>query len=346
MGSKIKRISFGVVSLAMFPAASAMAQSSVTLYGNIDTSMAYYRTGNENTVRMNSGSLWGSRLGMRGSEDIGDGYQIIFKLEQSIDSNNGQAGNPAEAFGREAWVGLSGDFGKVEIGEIQTPTYVPTAGYYDAFALVTMASGFNNFQLESVRQNNAIMYSSPSFHGVTGQVMVGLRDTTMTPTSGLNNYDFALEYNQGPWKLATSYQSVENSTDSSTLNTFFGGGSYGFGRWRAYVGYNHATQTNGTVNNNVFGASLLYNLTANTSLAAGYAWVHSAGFTAPGTADEFSAQVRTFLSKRTEIYASLAKLRNRGKTAFTLNGATVAGVPAAHPGADVGGAEIGILHYF
>lgn len=346
MKTKVKFTGGAFATLAACVGGPAFAQSSLTLYGNLDTSLAWYNTGNENTIRMNSGSTWGSRFGLKGSEDIGDGYRIIFKLEQGFSSNSGAAADPTAAFSRESYIGLSGDFGTLQIGKMQTPTYVPSGGYYDAFLVNTMASGFNNFELESVRQNNAVMYWSPTIHGFSTQLMLGLRDATMTPTSGVNNYHAAVEYNEGPWALATSYESIENSMNTSALHAYFGGGSYGFDKWRVFLGYHHATETDGTVNNNDYAISLRYQLDAQTTLAGGYAWVHSVGSTAPGTADQFSVEVRTYLSKTTEIYASLSDLRNRGRTAFTLNGATVAGVPAAGPGIGVRGAEIGVLHFF
>lgn len=331
--------------LVCLGAGPVFAQSSVTLYGNVDNSIGYYNTGGENTVRMNSGSTWGSRFGLRGSEDIGGDNKVIFLLEEGLNTGNGQAAVAGDAFSRQSWVGISGDYGALMAGLLQTPVYVPSGGYYDAFQVNTMASGFNNFSVDSVRESDAIRYDSPTIAGFKMQLMAGLRDAT-TSSNGIGNYHVAVEYNRGPWALASSYQSVDGQVGAGTLRAFFGGGSYAIGNLAIFAGYHHATQTNGTVNNNDYTTSLRYSITPFSTVSAGYAWVHSDGSTAPGTADQFSLLYRTWLSKVTEIYASVSDLSNRGKTAFTLNGATVAGVPAAYPGASVRGAEIGMLHFF
>src|SRR6266702_2431283 len=95
---------------------TASAQSSVTLYGVIDNGLAYQSTGAGAAYRAVPGGLYSTRYGFKGSEDIGGGLKINFQLEQAFSGMTGAATNPAEAFNRQAWVGMSGSFGEVRFG--------------------------------------------------------------------------------------------------------------------------------------------------------------------------------------------------------------------------------------
>ena len=110
------------------------AESGVTIYGLLDTTVrtaTHAGAGGRHLSGMNDGAFTGSRLGLRGTEDLGDGLQAFFSLEQGLDpssgtltqatasSNYGQSAAPAgRAFGREALVGLSaGAAGTLTLGD-------------------------------------------------------------------------------------------------------------------------------------------------------------------------------------------------------------------------------------
>ena len=105
-------------------AESCYAQSSVTLYGILDTALIYGN--NEKTtkagvghsgVEMDSGGISGSRFGFRGSEDLGGGLSAVFDLEDGFSSANGKLSNSGDLFGRQAFVGLSSSqYGTVTLG--------------------------------------------------------------------------------------------------------------------------------------------------------------------------------------------------------------------------------------
>jgi predicted porin len=105
----------------------ALAQSSVTLYGIVDTGVEYVSHANtkgEGIVRMPSitGSV-PSRWGLRGREDLGGGYSAVFQLENGFNVRGGDAGQGGRLFGRQAWVGLSGPFGTLSLGRQNTMTF-------------------------------------------------------------------------------------------------------------------------------------------------------------------------------------------------------------------------------
>lgn len=156
-------------SLLSLTAASALAQSSVTLYGRIDTSIEYANVGPNHVVRMGSGDSFATLWGLKGSEDLGGGYYAIFKLENGFNSANGALGNNGALFGREAWVGLSGPFGAMQAGINYTilQTSFVTYSLPGDGAGLAWGNAANNFVSPVfLRVNNSVRYTSPRFGGV------------------------------------------------------------------------------------------------------------------------------------------------------------------------------------
>ncbi|WP_043289102.1 porin [Paraburkholderia oxyphila] len=157
---------------------SAHAQSSVTLYGTIDDGVNYVSNeGGGKAVQMVSGTLFGNRLGFKGTEDLGGGTNAFFTLENGYDSNTGRLGQGGLLFGRQALVGLSGSFGALTLGR----QYDELSGEYlglleagDNFAgyLGAHAADVDNLN-DTYRINNAIKYKTPDFHGFSMAVLYG-----------------------------------------------------------------------------------------------------------------------------------------------------------------------------
>src|SRR3546814_6924627 len=100
----------------------AQAETSVTLYGIIDTGIGYNKISgagdlNGSRVGMINGVQNGSRWGLRGTEDLGDGLQAVFQLESGFDSGNGKSAQGGRLFGRQATIGLQSDsWGRLDFG--------------------------------------------------------------------------------------------------------------------------------------------------------------------------------------------------------------------------------------
>lgn len=110
--------------LALSAAPSAFAQSSVTVYGIADVLMEYRNHMNpagDHRFSVTSGGMNTSRWGLRGSEDLGGGLKAVFNLEAEVGFDTGAAGS--SYWGRQANVGLEGDFGRVVAGRSYTTTY-------------------------------------------------------------------------------------------------------------------------------------------------------------------------------------------------------------------------------
>ncbi|MBY4865261.1 porin [Burkholderia sp. Bp9017] len=286
----------------------AHAQSSVTLYGLIDAGIAYTNNaGGAAQWRMATGTINGSRFGLRGTEDLGGGVKALFVLENGFNANNGGLGQDGKLFGRFAYVGLSGNgYGTLTLGR-QYDTLVDFVGPLSAtagdFGDTGFAHPFDNDNLNhSVRINNAVKYTSDTIAGFKVGALYGFSNSTNF--AGNRAYSVAASYTNGPLKLAGAYlqmNGTKGSTSASAGATDVaeaksvsqGGWSVGADRMRAYgggIGYVFGPATVGFVytrsqydNSGSFGSTgqvafnnfdvnVRYALTPAVSLGAAYVY--------------------------------------------------------------------------
>lgn len=110
--------------LGAFAAGSAYA-ADVTLYGVVDLGLKYTHSDSDikgedatDKLEMASGMQSGARFGLKGTEDLGNGYKVGFVLENSFSADDGTLGNSGRLFGRESQVNLSGAFGEISFGRV------------------------------------------------------------------------------------------------------------------------------------------------------------------------------------------------------------------------------------
>jgi general bacterial porin, GBP family len=198
-------------------AVSAHAQSSVTLYGLIDTGLVYTNNqGGHSNWQENSSSTQNTVFGLKGSEDLGGGLHAIFKLEQGFNLNNGSEAFPGDGFGSQAWVGLQSDqYGTVTFGRQFDPLndlLGPLSAESNTWGGNIAAHPFENDNLaaDSVVFNNAVKYASPTWHGVTLEGMYAFSNAA----GGFSNnraYGFSASFSQGPVNLAAGYLQFNNA---------------------------------------------------------------------------------------------------------------------------------------
>lgn len=147
--------------------AGAGAQAEVTLYGVVDVSLGRAPSaGQGSTLHMMSGVQSGSRWGLRGSEDLGNGLRALFQLEGGLLANTGAAAQGGRLFGRAAWAGLAGPWGELRLGR-QTSVSSATLADFDAFQASYLATGAHTTLLpfNANRANHMVAYWSPKVHG-------------------------------------------------------------------------------------------------------------------------------------------------------------------------------------
>lgn len=314
-----------LIALAVLAASgAAMAQSSVTLYGIADAWVGQTSTTTAGVkvkqTKIDSGGFNGSRWGLKGSEDLGGGLKAIFTLESGFNIDTG-AGSSDGLFNRQAFVGLQGGFGAVTLGR-QYTAYDELRGatnqaYDTAFATTGGVWG-NGIADYSDRANNSIAYTSPSFGGVSGAVVLGLGENKTGSLKATKNYSAHIKYANGPLLVGYAHQ-VENSrvaavaplAASNAADTKYNllAGSYDFGVASLTGGYNEAKQGNAKDKEYQVGVSVPFGA---ASVAVGYAHSKSeATGRAATNAEGYSLTGLYDLSKRTRLYAGLSNVKQK-----------------------------------
>nr|WP_245746989.1 porin [Paraburkholderia lycopersici] len=320
---------------------SAHAQSSVTLYGALDTSIEITNPGAGWVARMDSGAYRGSRFGMRGVEDLGDGIKLLFELENGFGSADGTLAVAGTVFNRQAWIGVGTPWGAVRVGRQYSPIYIPFKGQLDAFGAGTIASGLDNLSKITPYESNAITYLSPEIYGFSTTLMASLRDPS-TDGNGLSGTVETFAWRRGPFRISYAHQ---QQNGDGALRANLGGVSYVFGALTGFLAYFNGDGGTPRYHNDGISVSARYAVTSRFRASLGYTWLRdrSGG---DDDADQFSAACEYDLSKRVLLYASAGWLRNHGQAAFTLRGVNVTGLPPSWPGAPVRGVQIGVIDRF
>jgi predicted porin len=223
-----------LIALAVMAASgAAMAQSTVTVYGILDTFLATNSVdsgngaGSASATVLGSGAVNGSRWGMKGSEDLGGGMKANFKLESGFNIDTGASAQGGLLFGRQSWVGLSGGFGAVSFGRIATPFY-DVEGAQDAVFNSALSPEANIFKSTTanpgvgynaatitVRSDNTIRYDMPAMNGFGASVSYSLDEkvaaTAATATAAATKAGLAVTsmnatYAGGPVAVSLAYQ--------------------------------------------------------------------------------------------------------------------------------------------
>ncbi|TSD59241.1 porin [Variovorax sp. KBS0712] len=404
---------------ALFGVGFANAQSSVTLFGVVDTGISNYSSKSQDMngatlfnpfyvnqgtrtasqTALSSGGYSTSRLGFRGTEDLGGGLAASFWLEAPISPDDGKTG--ITTFQRRSTVSLSGGFGELRLGR----DYVPTAWndiVFDPFGIVGVGrsliftaantnagggSGGFGGDLNYNRASNSIGYFLPkNLGGFYGQFMYALHENTKydpgtaTPpgvnaAGALNSGNSAASragrylggrvgYANGPFDVAVSYgnsTAADNFYAGTTDNvkTFNLGSSYDFGVVKLFGELSRIKKTRDYAVTPLAGGvpdvdltGYLIGVTAPVGpglIRASYSQVKydlntvNLPFT-PSVADPKANKLAIGyihnLSKRTALYATVARISNKNGAALTVGGPAFVNtgvfVPKTSTGYDVG----------
>ncbi|MFM0501432.1 porin [Paraburkholderia caffeinilytica] len=208
----------GVLSIC---AGSAWAQSSVTLYGILDEGLNYNsNSGGARLYNMSSSVLQGSRWGLRGAEDLGGGARAIFMVENGFDLGTGKMSQGGLLFGRQAYVGIASQYGRITLGRQYSPldemVGLLEAGTQWGGSLAVHPGDMDNFD-STLRINNSVKYTN-SFGGLS---LGGLYSLGGVAGDFTHNqiWSVALGYVNGPLVLGVGYLDVRDPNTS-----FFGNG--------------------------------------------------------------------------------------------------------------------------
>ncbi|SDE04693.1 porin [Paraburkholderia lycopersici] len=312
-----------MASVGLASGTACASGSSVVLYGILDTSIEYLTNagGTSSTphsvLRETSGSWYSDRVGLKGTEDLGNGYAAIFTLESGFNIGNGALLQGGRLFGRQAFVGLDTPFGAVTFGRQKTVLYDYLLGLdplsWSSYGLDDQDTQVVNRADNSVKYvtnigpfNFDAMYSfgydSVSGSGpLPGQFRVG------------KEYDIGGEYASGPATLAIIFEQ-RNGNSSGTGNQkeqrFVAAGSYAFSQMKFFGGYEwYMSSVIATAQHqNMFYAGAQYRVTVPLQLSAAifYHDIRSAD----QRPVSFGVQADYALSKQTQLYIEGTYVKN------------------------------------
>ena len=364
--------------LALVSTTSALAQSSVTLYGIVDAAVTYTtkQVGGSRTG-IDAGQLATSRWGMRGTEDLGGGLKANFTLEGTLINDTGAGGlgfggnttvagatvgNAGGAsnsmFDRQATVGVSGDFGAITLGRQNTvlvdaiglaePTSFAQAGNNPnvAYSLLNSGALYSTFGTNdggaAFRQNNSIRYATPVMSGFGGALMHGFGEqagnSSANTYSGISGF-----FSNGASGVSLGYAKLSNRTDNSKLTMFGGGAKYAVTSGltlRATYAQNKVDTTNRKIA--VAGVGVDFLVMPALTLTGAYYNVKRSG-DVEGKANHFVGLAKYALSKRTSMYTILTHVK-AGSTAAADVGLSSGLVTAGNDRANR--FAVGVLHAF
>ncbi|MBX3607068.1 MAG: porin [Piscinibacter sp.] len=314
--------SIALAAVATLASGAALAQSNVTIYGRLNVSVERQKQvsildAGEGGFVTQERDIWAlqnasSRIGFKGSEDLGGGLKAFFLIEHGFNVDTGAASGAM--WGRESNVGLEGSFGKVRLGNMgPTAAYFATADYISMHNHDTGTSS-DAFYLYPGDVRNTIAYTTPSISGFQAEVQVGLKETDAAGAK--NTFVLAGNYDAGPLHLGASYVSANQGFDtlSGDGKEFGLRGLYEFGPFTvgAYFINNKIEDDFGNeLKRNAFRLSGMYVMGASEfHLNVGKAGKFKAnGTTVDGTdATQATIAYNYNLSKRTKVYAFYTKL--------------------------------------
>jgi predicted porin len=339
---------------------TAQAQSSVTLYGIVDSGILY------KTHAGPGGSAWSlatggeltNRWGLTGSEDLGSGLHAVFALESAFRISTGafiNGGQPASAgtviFDRGATVGLKSDtFGAVLLGKnlsplLRTLADIDITGYSNFGSLNNLLyqslSGYTGFQYSWV--DNSVEYQTPNVYGFAGSAMYSFGGTA-GDFEAKRVTSAALTYRYGDFLAGGAYFSGNDPTgvtNNVVARAYTLGANYHFARFKFALDFANFKNPGSGTSDNFYTGEVSYNLSDAWLLTASYIRLADR-VNSNRDASLYKAGTDYFLSKRTALYADVGYVKNNSLGTLGIQNSTPVGVT----GKNQLGLMVGIRQFF
>lgn len=311
--------------LALVAPAFTFAQtSSQTLYGIMDVTVRHASNAGANRgglTTVGDGLFGGSRLGFKGTEDLGGGTRAFYVLEMGIDpstglaqqstatANYGQVASAAgRAFGRESLVGVSSEaLGVLTLGRQYTLAHQAAAriqpmGNPNLDAITVLSNH------HMARQDNMIKYAKE-----LGPVTLA-GSVTLSEGNGRGS-GLSATYASGPFEAVAYGQNLSAATGGETRKIRGAGVAYRFSTdWKAFLAYMERSHEISLQRNKVASIGVNYSVTPLLTLTASYTQDRQNAFAANGSGNRKVAWISAdyYLSKRTDVYAEVDRNRIDG----------------------------------
>ncbi|CAG4918804.1 porin [Paraburkholderia gardini] len=358
---------------------TAYAESSVTLYGVLDSGLLYQSTSAASfnpaaknlgrVYALKDGGIYSSVWGLKGTEDIGGGYSVHFRLQGAFTSNTGalrlsDTPGVSALFNQEASVGVSGPFGSLNAGRQFAPMAYALAetdvrgGQYFGSILTTwlgmnQSAGWvgtsTNGPLGALYDSNAIVYNSPRFAGVSVALEYAPGGVAGSFQGGTRESAVLKYANYGLSLAAIYYNGHDTNPGATTVATgrdnnrfVYAGAEYtthGFSVSASYANGRDPSRPN-VVDLDMYSGGLGYRFSPALKLTGGIYYLKDTNNSANKSL-EFAAGVEYSLSKATILYAQAGHVNNEG----TMTTSITYGAPVApHSGSTA--VNLGLRHNF
>ena len=304
-------------------AGSANAQS-LTTYGIVDMGFVAESGGTAGSVdKITSGAQSGTRLGFKGTEDLGNKMKALFVLETGIAADTGGF-NQNNGFARQSFIGLQNDAGTVTLGRQYTPFFLALNAVADPFASGLAGNAQNLIPSSGIRMNNAVKYASPTFSGVSAEVAYGFGENAAGNDRTGRNVGGSIGYTDGTLNVRLAYYRANESPSLETRITTLNDSStmlaanYNFQIAKVFAAYSDNDQqitpitpagsiAKGKSRDFLIGVSVPF---GNHTFIASY--INKDGRSASNyDATQLGLGYTYALSKRTNLYAAWATIDNK-----------------------------------
>jgi predicted porin len=340
---------------ALACAGAAQAQSSLTVYGLLDAGLTWtnnrasYHGGSSTTV--DTGVAQGSRLGFKGSEDLGEGLRANFVLEQGLNLDTGSLGQGGLAWGRQASVGLAGQFGEVSLGRMFDvmgevfPAYAigsNTPAGSMAWSLPMYSAGGATLvnRVYGAAVDNSIRYRSPKVSGFSLTTTYSMGEQTESIVTG-GTFSGALTYTGDNFGTSIGTYQLRNASTTNGDIAEYALGAYvqaspdvRLFSMASQVGYSMGSKAKVTT----YEVGMNYNLNPKLVLGSGLQAQKRRNLSG---AEQLTLTLDYLLSKRTDVYATVASGKDREYGALV-----VAALGSVSEGTSQTGLRVGIRHKF
>ncbi len=338
-----KLITLAVAGTLAMPLA---AQAEVTIYGKLHVSVENIDNdvggADDSSTSVSSNS---SRIGFKGSEDLGNGMKAIWQLEQEV--NLTDKGKAKDWASRNSFVGLTGSFGTFLVGRHDSP-YKAVRGKVDFFGdqIGDNRNVIAAVQSHDARLENALVYVTPAMNGL--RAALGYSADTAGGSSDDNDtdaYSLNVTYGNGPLWFGVAHQEINTSAALDTDSTRLAG-SYKFGDFKVAALWQSTELTNGN-DVDAWGVGGAYRMGNNTIKAQYYSLDDTDGTSNTG-ADMWAVGFDHTLSKRTSVYAAYAKAGNDAGQSIGVTGGGHGdrGIVSPVNGSDPNAFAVGLVHKF
>ena len=352
----MKKIIAAIATLGL--SLGAQAQTNVTMYGMLDAAVDYNTNadaaGHSRTWMPSlGGGMFPSRIGFRGTEDLGGGLKALFTLESGVYVDSGATGQGGRLFGRQAWVGLAGKWGQVTLGRNYNMLYTSMAEV-EIVGPTQYGIGSVDPAIPNGRVDNSIAYKGTFDRLTVGATYSLGRDTSSAGGPGGTNcpgesaaddqacreWSAMVRYDNPNWGMIGAYDRIHGGTTAAaglnrsdlTDSRLHVAGYVKSGPWRVATG--------AVIRNNEGSATV----PRSNMLYLNGAYKVTPAFTADAIAirldyknsgnDTNLYMLRGIydLSKRTSVYAAVGHVANKGTAAIALSAGGSVGAGLAQNG--------------